>query len=151
MQKMPARKLPIIDIEDGAFKATFTVEVRLNQIRDANPPYQAISFTQMDYAPNYEDFVFLLDKDTGQQYHPEKGVHSLPRNVIAVQIPNQRELDPEGMRLHHGGWSNWLSEYQQKETHKARILPVSKLGYAHTKNRVVKRDEKNIGNVKKKK
>ncbi|MEC5143091.1 hypothetical protein [Chitinophaga sp. 212800010-3] len=144
------RTIPVVHIEQGSFKATFAVDIPNNQIKNVAPPFNTIAFTQMDYAMNYEDYIFLIDKQTGEQFHPPKGSHCLPDQVIAVKIPNERVLDPEGMKLHHNSWPDWLSEYQQRGEHKAVIVPVAKLGYKRFKPRNIRLPTKNTGNVKKK-
>ncbi|WP_298709699.1 hypothetical protein [uncultured Chitinophaga sp.] len=142
------REVPVIHIQQGSFKATFVVDIPNNGIKNVMPPFNAIAFTQMDYAPNYEDYIFLLDKQTGEQFHPPNGAHFLPASVIAVKIPNERVLDPEGMKLHHGGWPDWLSEYKQRSEHEAVIIPVHKIGYKLIKPRNVREPTKRTGNVK---
>lgn len=78
----------------------FTVDVRLQEFRQKDAPWNRISMD--DIAEEGELSSFLFDKLTKQVYHGDADMKNLPAHVGLAVIPAIIELDPVGLARRFG-------------------------------------------------
>lgn len=98
-EKSMSRSLPVFNIAG----TEFYVDMRLNEFRQKNDPYNRISMDEIreDTSGNLIT-GFLYDLKTRNVFTGEASPDNLPPNVKLVIVPPLTELDPVGLARRYG-------------------------------------------------
>jgi len=88
-----ARELPTIEFAGTAF----TVDIRLEEFRQKDAPWNRISFDDMAEKQGSEGYTLAFDSNTGQAYKGELFKDSFPKHVVLIEVPSLAKLDPVGL------------------------------------------------------
>lgn len=88
-QQRLAGKLPHIDING----TDFTIDLRLQELRETNAPWNHISIMDLEPSPDGEDQLFLYDTQKHCAYELAYNITELPEHVVLVALPDNLTLD----------------------------------------------------------
>lgn len=115
------RPLPTINLAG----TDFTIDVRLGELRNTEPPYNSIPFSNMDLAPDGYTYRFWYNlKDKGIHLAPVY-VDQKPKELVCMQIPYEVKLDPVGIAQKHLlDLQNFLKRYPVQPELKGTIIDL---------------------------
>lgn len=117
--------LPEIDIAGHAY----TVDLRLNELRNVELPNKKLSLDEMVTAPSGKHYLFFYDWQSRCILHASSEMVILPKNAVLVEIPDELGLDPVGVARKLGlGDEYFLKMHPYDGPLKGKIIPLDKSG-----------------------
>ncbi|WP_425637942.1 hypothetical protein ACPUEN_00820 [Algoriphagus yeomjeoni] len=117
--------LPEIDIAGHLY----TVDLRLNELRNVELPNKKLSLDEMVTAPNGRHYLFFYDIESRSILHASSDMVTLPTNAVLVEIPDELGLDPVGMARKYGLSDEYfLKMHPYEKAGKATLTSLDKSG-----------------------
>jgi hypothetical protein len=116
-----AGRLPHIDING----TDFTVDLRLQELRETESPWNHIDLTDMETAFDSDGYLFFYDTKKHNIHELDGNLTELPENVVLVELPSDYILDPVAA-ARYVGYSDdkFLNEFPIQENLKAEVTPL---------------------------
>lgn len=125
LEKRKRGVLPQIEIAGH----TYTVDIRLNELREPEVPYRKLGIDEMVTAQDGRHYLFFYDPDKRSILHASPDMVTVPENVVLVEIPDEMGLDPVGMARKYGlGDDYFLKMHPYEQGVKAKVTPLEKSG-----------------------
>lgn len=107
----------------------YTVDIRLNELREAEVPYRKLGLDEMVTAQDGRHYLFFYHPENRAILHATPDMVKIPENVVLVQIPDELGLDPVGMARKYGlGDEYFLKMHPYEHDVKAKVIPLEKSG-----------------------
>ncbi|MEB2782183.1 hypothetical protein U3A58_17455 [Algoriphagus sp. C2-6-M1] len=117
--------LPEIDIAGHSY----TVDLRLNELRNVEFPTKKLSLDEMVTATDGQHYLFFYDRESRSILHASSEMVNLPKNAVLVEIPDEMGLDPVGMARKYGlGDEYFLKMHPYGKGLKSKVTPMDKSG-----------------------
>jgi hypothetical protein len=117
-----AGRLPHIDING----TDFTIDLRLNELRETQVSWNRIDITDMETAPDSDDRLFFYHTQEHTAWELNDDITELPEHVVLVALPHELILDPVAAARKVGfNDEKFLQEYPIRQYIKAGIKPVA--------------------------
>jgi hypothetical protein len=143
MDQLEQRKigiLPEIDIVGHSY----TVDLRLNELRNVGFPSKKLSLDEMVTSPDGKHYLFFYDRESRTILHASSDMLTLPKNAVLVTIPDEMGLDPVGVARKYGlGDEYFLKMHPYEKGPKAKITSMEESGlteYVETNQNQVRKD-----------
>lgn len=120
-------ELPHIDIAGTGF----TIDVRLRELRETKAPWNRLDLSEMSIAPSGEAYLCFYNTESHEEFTVDDDLLEMPENVVLLEIPNERVLDPVALaREYDLGDTDLLTRYPLKTGITATVKPISESGLA---------------------
>lgn len=117
--------LPQIDIAGH----TYTVDIRLNELRSPDFPNKRLALDEMVTSPDGKHYLFFYNPECKSIFLASGHIVKVPEKTVLVEIPDELGLDPVGMARKYGFRDEYfLKMHPYKEGQKARITSIEKSG-----------------------
>lgn len=117
--------LPKIDIAGHHY----TVDIRLNELRNVEFPTKKLLLDEMVTAPDGQHYLFFYDFEKRSILHASPDMVSLPKNAVLVEIPDEMGLDPVGVARKYGlDDAYFLKMHPYENSCKATLTSIEKSG-----------------------
>lgn len=121
LDKRLAGILPQIDLAGTAF----TIDLRLNELREKEAPWNAIRLDDLIMSEDGDKYLLLYDIEAHKIFDLTQQVMELPGNVVMLEIPYDIELDPVGVAYRmENDVNSFLKDFPLKEELTARVIPI---------------------------
>ena len=114
--------LPHIDIAG----IEFTIDLRLNEIRETENPNNRINFQTFDLSEDGKSYYCYYHTVKHCVFEPADDITVLPKNVKLLEIPAKHLLDPYAVAIiKNVDVKEFLGKHAMQETLKANLYPLS--------------------------
>ncbi|UCS94342.1 hypothetical protein KZP23_04750 [Echinicola marina] len=125
LEKRIAGILPEIDIAGH----TYTIDIKLQELRNKKEPWKNLKFDQMVMSENGENYLFFFRSRRQELFYASQEMIHVPKDVVMVEIPHELHLDPVGMARKYGMADDYFQKgYPMQEKRIANITPLEKTG-----------------------
>ncbi|MBD1385848.1 hypothetical protein IDJ75_11205 [Mucilaginibacter rigui] len=117
-----AGKLPHIDING----TDFTIDIRLDELRETQAPWNRIDISDMETAPDSDDRLFFYHTKEHTPWELKDEITEVPEHVVLVALPPELILDPVAAARKVGfNDEEFLQEHPIRQYIKAGITPLA--------------------------
>ncbi|AGA78203.1 hypothetical protein [Echinicola vietnamensis] len=125
LQQRKAGILPEIDIAGD----TYTIDVRLGELRNKDQPWKRLGFDKMVTSEKGGHYLFFYRTRKQELFYASREMTTVPRDVVLVEIPHELHLDPVGMaRKYELADDYFQKRYPIQAKLQASVVPLKKTG-----------------------